>query len=375
MAGAALRASELTHSTRSPQLRVSVGDRILSGAFQAEVVSTNHYAADRFSVTAALDGDPWATAGFWSSEVDFRIEVLLSVSPSSGFTSLIQGLADTVSIDPIGRVVHLAGRDHTAALIEARTQETFANRTASEIATLLAQRHGLIPRIVPTTTLVGRYYEGGYGKTTLDQYSRTTTEWDLLVSLARHERFDVFVRAAELHFLPTSSFGSADRVLVPPDATRLVLHRSLTLARDIEVTVRTWNSQKGQALVESVRSNLSRSEVSNSGSQSRSSQHFALIRPNLSSESARRLAQQLADEVCHHERVIEISMPGDVTLTPGSVVFFGGTDTEFDQSYYVDAIKRVIQPRSGFIQHMSLRSPSPRSASIPGMDFGADTGK
>ncbi len=60
-------------------------------------------------------------------------------------SSLLQGEADSVSIDPINNTAEIDGRDLTARLLDARTQETFANQTASEIANTLAARHGLTP--------------------------------------------------------------------------------------------------------------------------------------------------------------------------------------------------------------------------------------
>ena len=100
----------------------------------------------------------------------------------------MQGAVDSVSIDPTLGLVRLDGRDLTGSLIEARTQETFANRTSSEIAALLAGRHNLTPRVSSTTTPVGRYYQSEHDSITLSQFSRATTEWDLLVYLGAARR-------------------------------------------------------------------------------------------------------------------------------------------------------------------------------------------
>ncbi len=132
-------------------------------------------------------------------------------------------------IDPALGLVHLDGRDLTTSLIETRTQETFANRTASEIATLLAGRHSLTAQVVPTTTPVGRYYQDEHDRITLDQFSHATTEWDLLVFLARQESFDVFVQGQSLYFQPATQPTDIAMAVRPGDLIDLKLERSLTL--------------------------------------------------------------------------------------------------------------------------------------------------
>ncbi|HEX3399911.1 MAG TPA: hypothetical protein VHT74_06265, partial [Acetobacteraceae bacterium] len=97
---------------------------------EAEVVSNNHYAADRFSASVALGIDQWADISFWGGEPDILLEVQFSLDGGASFTSLVQGAVDSIMIDPTLGMVHLEGRDLTASLIETRTQETFSNRTA-----------------------------------------------------------------------------------------------------------------------------------------------------------------------------------------------------------------------------------------------------
>jgi hypothetical protein len=201
---AALLLSNPRSDLRAPRLRVIANGQVIAGAMEAEVVSNNYFAADRFSASVALGIDQWAEASFWASEPNILLDIQFSLDGGASFTSLVQGAVDRVSLDPTFRLVYLDGRDLTASLIETPTQETFANRTSSEIASVLAARHNLTPRVSATSTPVGRYYQSEHDRTTLNQFSRTTTEWDLLVFLARHEGFDVFVQGQALYFQPTT---------------------------------------------------------------------------------------------------------------------------------------------------------------------------
>ena len=188
----------LTSSVRFPQLRVLANGNQVSGAIEAQVHTNNHFSADRFSVSIALSVDRGA-AQFWSSTSDVFLEVQMSVDGLI-FKSLVQGAVDHVDLDMGQRLVRVEGRDLTAALIETRTQETFANQTSSEIASTLAKRHNLDAQVAPTSTPVGRYYQSEHDRITLNQFSRATTEWDLLTFLAQQEGFDVFVSGRTLFF-------------------------------------------------------------------------------------------------------------------------------------------------------------------------------
>ena len=342
---------------RAPRLRVIANGQIISGALEAEVVSNNYYAADRFSAAIALGADAWDAASFWASEPDIALEVQFSLDGGAAYTSLVYGAVDSVRIDPTLGLVHLDGRDLTAALIETRTQETFANRTSSEIAVLLAGRHNLMPRVTATTTPVGRYYQNEHDRITLNQFSRSTTEWDLLVFLARQEGFDVFVQGPALHFQPAVQRPDFTIALRPGDVMDLKLERSLTLARDIEVVVKSWNSRQNSAFVQRARASGGRS-AKRAGGQP---QRYVFVRPNLTPDEALKFAQRKLVELTRHERMIWLRMPGDLLLTPRSMIALQGTGTEFDQVYFIDVIERRLRQDGGLIQHVRARNTSPRT--------------
>jgi len=172
---------------------------VLGGVLEANVSSNSHYAADRFRLRAALS----SVGPEVLSASDLRIEICIGVD--TGFRSLIVGLADHVDIDAVRGTVEIEGRDFSAGLIETRIQQTFSNQTASEIASGLAQGQGLAAQVAQTTTPVGRYYQSEHDQVALDQFCRATTQWDLLVFLAQHEGFDVWVSGSTLFFQPATA--------------------------------------------------------------------------------------------------------------------------------------------------------------------------
>jgi phage protein D len=361
---AELPLSDPRSAWRAPRLQVIANGQIVAGAMEAEVISNNYYAADRFNASIALGIDPWAEASFWASEPDILLDVQFSLDGGGSFTSLVQGAVDSVSIDPTCKMVHLEGRDLTASLIEARTQETFANRTSSEIASLLAGRHNLTPYVSPTTTPVGRYYQSEHDRITLDQFSHATTEWDLLVFLARHEGFDAFVQGQALYFQPTAQASEPWVTLRPEDVIDLRMERSLILARDIEVVVKSWNSRQNDAFVQRARACRS----GGGGRSNGSPQCYVLVRPNLTPDDALKLAQRRLAELTRHERTIRINMPGELALSPRSIIALQGTGTEFDQAYYIDVIERRLRRDGGLTQRILAKNTSPRTETTTSND-------
>ena len=335
-------------SIRRPRLLATVNGAVVGNAITARITSNNFYAADRFSLVAALGS---STPYDWLSSD--RMAVQIGVALDGAGETLIEGEADQVELDPIRRTATLTGRDLTARLIEARTQESFSNRTASEIATLLAQRRGLSADIARTSTPVGRYWQLQRDRITLDQFSRATTEWDLLVTLAGLEGFDVWVSGQTLHFRSRAATPAPSATLVPANVTVLRLERALTLARDIEVVVKSWNARQQQSFLRRARRRR--------GGSSDDPQRYVYVVPNLTPDEALKLAQRKLEELTRHERRITAEMPGELTLTPRQRVRLDGTGTDFDQEYWIDEITRTLHPTHGFTQTLLARNASPGS--------------
>ena len=282
--------------------------------------------------------------------------------------SLIIGEVDHISFHPTTGLLEMEGRDLSARMIEAKTQEAFLNQTASEVATTIAGRHGLTPHVTPTTTLVGRYYEQDHSKVTLDQFSRTTTEWDLLFFLASREGFDVYVYGSALYFQPSVDPSADPFVLnwtaasrIPRlNAVSMSFERSKTLAKDIEVSVRSWNSRQGRGFTKVARA-IGGKAAAASSSKTNTTQKYSVVRPNLTEDQALKLATQMAHEITLHERIVSVEMPGELVLTPRNMVKVQGTGTSWDQTYFTASIDRSISFEEGFRQSMRLKNSSPRT--------------
>ncbi len=310
----------------------------LAGVYEAEIQSHAFLGADRFSFGASL-GVNEAVA---YTRVPLRIEITIELE--GAISKLLTGQADRIDIDPVHNVVQVGGRDLTAQMIGAQTRESFDNKTSSEVATLLANRHGLTAAVSATSALIGRYYQNSYTRTAVSQHGRVTTEWDLLCWLAQQEGYDVWVDGTTLWFQPTAP-TAAPISLTPADCIHMQLSRDMDIANGFKVEVRSWNCAMQQLISETASYQLTAGASAN----------MITLRPNLSSDAARQLAQRIAGQLGNHERQVTYEVPIDLTTTVRSLLQLSATNTDFDGAYVVSEVMRTFSYRTGFSQRVIAR--------------------
>jgi phage protein D len=329
-----------SNNVRSPALAVFVNGSLVPGILDAEIASNSYQSANRYRVRASL-----AATGYtiWSSD-EVQIEIRLGLD--GAWTSMILGPVDRISVDPALNEVMAEGRDLTASLIEARTQESFENQTSSDIATILAARHGLLPVVTPTTTFVGRNFQNDHVRSTLDQHARSTTEWDLLVRLAELEGFDVWVDGQALYFAPLAA-DPQPLLLTPQDCISMRLDRSTALSAGLSVSVKSWDCRGSQAI----------SQTASTGGFADGAAGYVVVRPNMTSDAAQGLANRLVALMAQQGRVVIIEMPGDLTTAPRGTLAIADTDTDFDGVYMITSVERRMSFEHGFYQTVEARMP------------------
>lgn len=154
-------------SGRRPRGLVKInGTDLKTGWLDFDVDNNNFYSADTFSlrlIESALPSD--MNAAWFASQQDMYVELFIGVPPkpdhfsSADLTSWIYGQVDTIKWDVLNRMISLTGRDLTRVFIDTKTTQKWPNLTSSQIATQLAQSHGLNPVVTATTTKAGKFYE------------------------------------------------------------------------------------------------------------------------------------------------------------------------------------------------------------------------
>lgn len=320
---------------RAPRLRVLRDGEELPGVLGATVSSPGHPAAARFRVRLAgrTAGD-LAEAPIEVQAGDMRAGDVQA--GTDGWTSLVLGRADSVRADPLRGVIDIEGRDLAAPVIEARAGELFPNRTASEIAAVIAGRHGLEADIADTATPVGRYYGGDHTRLA-GPFTPSCTEWDLLAGLAQAEGFGLGVSGGTLWFGPRPD---APPVEVPVGGcVSAVLEHQVALSRGVEMTVESWGTRDARTVVARAGHGAVKQRV---------------IRPNLRPDQAQALADRALADLVRHERTAVLMMPGELEIGVRSLVRLSGAGPDWDRVYAVASLTRRIDTAHGFTQELRL---------------------
>ncbi len=319
---------------RVPRLQVMVDGAAVEGVVTADIFATSLLSADRFRVQLA-GGDFGAL-----QRPGVRVMIAAAMADEA-WTPLVTGQVDSVSWDAAYRLLDVEGRDLSAVLMETQAGETFANQTSSEIVTAVAARNGLGADVEATDMPVGRYYQGQHDRMTLGQYARAQTEWDLLAWLAGQEGFELGMVGDRL------SFGrreTAEMVLETAMCSAVEVQQQIGLSRPLRVTVRSWGTRTGKAIE-------AQAEVGGEGAV----WSQAIVRPNLSSDEAERLAQRTVADLRRHAWTGQVSMPGELALTARSRVALSGAGDGWNRSFDVVGLDRHIDARRGFTQHLTLQ--------------------
>lgn len=299
------------------------------GIKRLEILQCGHFAAGRFRVMAAMNamsgGAAWY-AGLQSGVVTIGVGAGMAVS-------LLTGQIDNVTLDfAMGEAV-ISGRDLAARLIDAEVEQTFANRTSSQIAAAFAADAGLVANVTATARLVGQYYELAHARTGLGLHARHATRWDLLAALAEAEQFSLSVTGTTLNFMPAAPEAPMP-LTFGRDLLTLAVDRSLGLAAP-KVTVKSWNPKLKQSFTQTV----------GTGG------NVTLVRPNLTQNQVERMAAARQSELAAQAVLLRASMPGETMLGPDSPIALRGTGTALDGTYAIRAIERLVDTREGFVQH------------------------
>jgi hypothetical protein len=201
--------------------------------------------------------------------------------------------------------------------------------------------------VTATTAPVGRYWELEHDSLTLNAAGRATTEWDLLVTLAKREGFDLWVSATTLNLLAPDP-SAAPAVVPMASVVSLRLSRELTFAGDIVVTVKSWHSRAGSTCVQTARTQRGAATF----------REYVYVVPNLTADVAQTYAQNVLTQLTEHELVASVEMPGELTLAPRMQMLLQGTGTIFDTTLRIDEIERRLHATRGFSQRLRARAAS-----------------
>jgi hypothetical protein len=334
----------LMRSTDTLRVQVSLNGNQISGLLRASITTTNHFSADVYALTFALNCNSPENIDFWATLTSGLVELTAVTSSIYGpaYQNLITGMIDTVHVDPIQRIVGVEGRDLSSSMIDSYRQQDFVNQTASEIVATVAQYHNLNPIVTPTNGTVGRYYSDGYTKLSLGQFSRLQSDWDLVVQLARQNDFDVFVGGQSLYFKPSEADQIPLQVSLR-DVQNARIERNLGIS-DTAAKVQSWSSQNMTAYDSDKPGDGTTSTGQISSTQG---SPFLFTGSNYTSEQVTDAANRYLAELTRLRTVLNFDMPWDLSLAPRVKCLLLGTESELDTVYLIESVERQYSSKSG----------------------------
>ncbi len=348
-------------AVRQPRAILRINGQPIGGWVRWEVEQNDFTHPDTMHVSFALGGLPVGKGVDWfatQDNLDVEVFAGFPADPANytaaDLTSVLLARADELNVRAAQGVLELECRDLTSILTDVKTSEKFQGLTSSQVVEQMAARYGLIPKVTPTTTRVARYYQIEHVALQDDR-----PVWDLLTWLAKEEQFDCYVKGYELHFHPKVAPDANPyplQVKIGPQGQytgaflTFDLTRELTIAKDIAVTVRSWNKKSKKAhVVKAVRSKSGGKHV----------QEYSFTIPGLTPQQAQERANQLLAEISKHEMKLAWTAPADPGLTMGHTIHISGTGTAFDQAYYPDTIERSMSADEGFTMRVTAKNHSP----------------
>ncbi len=360
-----------------PRFRALVGGAVINGLKSVEIDSNNYGRGDSFHFDAVPDvGSHWFDPPDNAAPVDVLIQGAMLSGPAAtatGWTTIVQGGADSVDWDPIRRTVSIQGRDYSSKLIELSTGvDVYLNRVSSDVISDLATRAGLKCDADRTSTIVGQYYQIEHKRHGLASHSKQTTAWDLMMRLARIERYDLWVTGTTVSFkrqlsntdpawlLPISLGGD---VPVSP-VWNLRLGKQAGLTREVRVEVLSWDSRQRRATV---------GKFPPAGSvlkAAASAQTYTFVLPNLTQDRVNAEAAAYYNEIKCHQRTITWEQTGNMLLQPRQRVAISGAGLNWDGIYRIDSVHRRYS-NQGFEMTVTVRNRDLVAADIDGSGLDA----
>jgi hypothetical protein len=355
----------MSGTANTPRYRVTMNGTLLQGVTKVSLTLANLFQVGRFNFEKAfVPGDAFPLA-WWGATANKTMQVQIDLAADGQtFTQVMTGNVDTPKLDMVANTVTCAGRDLAAAFIDTRTIRTYRNQTAGQIVTALAAGHpGLSAQVSDATApLAGRIYDVDTDKSAGGDFSEAQNEWDLICRLGSQLGIIPYMAGSVLMFDTPPANPPVYAVTFTRDASGVVssaegltLERDLLVARDMIVTVQSWNSRKKKVFSATYRTTTKKASTDTTLVPTK----FFFKVPNLMQDQCEALAKQKALDISTHERNAVIKAPSLVLLTPLHVIGISGTGTDYDQSYYPRSISYEISMETGATTSIRAKFSSP----------------
>ncbi len=253
--------------------------------------------------------------------------------------------------DPLGTISVMRGLDQAHRLFRGSTTEAYKNMSYSDVATKVAQRHGLSPGQIDSTSVVH------------DLISQVNaSDWQFLSGLAREVGYEVLAASGKLDFRkPEKASGApSSGTLQSSNPLQLVLGENLlrfrcsvTSANQVkDVHVRSWDPKQKREIVGTAPAQASGVGLSLGPSELAakfgSPSHYSSTTPYGTQSECEHAAQALSEDIAGSFATFDGVAVGNVKLKAGSAVSLGLVGAPFDGRYKLTTTRHQYDPDQGY---------------------------
>ena len=281
-----------------------------------------------------------------------KLELYLSLSPNSDEQRVFEGIVLHITQEPLKRVMRVDGRDYSCLLDRSSVNFSFINQTSSEIALFIASRHGFDARVSPTTTLVGSYANPDHSQVVLNSHGDAISELSLLSKLSKKEKFEFFMRGASLIFSPVTDLPTADYLIKTSDVQEIRFSQEISSTTPTTAVVKSWDSWSARGISSLQTDDMLSQTTGNSNNFNSSTDYLIVLKPNLSSNGAIGLADQIQSNLQQTAIQVEFSGPYGAPFFPRDTVTIFGGISDLNGQYIVRDVKYRFSSKSGLLQRV-----------------------
>lgn len=347
-----------------PGVRAARGVAVVMGyqvrLLEFSVEQNGFSAADSFSLTLPFfvkdekgdkilaNGPDVASALVTSSSIPVQLRVGFG-SVDSGLVQVMDGEMDTIAwgFSVQGETVTLHGRSKAGSMIDTKIVEKYPNLTASAIAQKFAGEHGLTPVITPTAALAGTYYNQQTAA-----IGRETSQWDLLLYLAKRENFIARARRGKLYFGPYDAVVGASSTPIPytwgHDIDALNIERSPHASRNITITVLTYDRGKKKQIKETASSTTQGAKSIAGQVDRRSRYNLTYNIPGLTRQQAQNRAREILAQLSRSQIIGQLQAAGNTDLEIDRQIRLYGVGPGLEQAYFLNRVTHKFSLTNGY---------------------------
>lgn len=344
-----------TTDTQYPRAIAVINNSYRLPMISVEVEHNSFFQADTFRIKAPMGALKTYDPQWWSRQNELQVAIYMGyVTDPAHFsegnlTPRLLGEADQVEMEWDSQELRITGRDLTARLIDAGSEQTWMNLTADKVVSAIAKKYGMTASVQtpPNAEAIGNFL--GSDWTHLEHRSA----WDLLTYLANNtvsnkDHWVCYVKWNTLYFGPRPS-TQATTIRWPWDVQTLRTLRNMVVSKDITVEIEGWNAQTGTVIVGS---------VSSSG-HTAIGRTYIYVEPGISPSEAIKKAQTKIAQLISHELSAHITMPGNTALDMLHKIQITGTGTDWDTTLFPNNIRHRLTVEDGYSCDVVAKSHAP----------------